>query len=193
MDINDGLIRQWEPKVQKMASNTYILGMDREDLAQELRLAVVKAAQGFEEDRGVLFHTYLHTAMTNTIRTLLSKSRKLILFTTSLDDVSSDFNTMPVQSYEILKALADSSDFTVDVEFKEFLEGCFLDEQEQAFVTLRLEGLTMEEITEDLGESAYKLRQTVREKVLQGVLHEETSSVWGADSQTEVDNDGRTV
>ena len=193
MDINDGLIRQWEPKVQKMASNTYILGMDREDLAQELRLAVVKAAQGFEEDRGVLFHTYLHTAMTNTIRTLLSKSRKLIPFTTSLDDVSSDFNTMPVQSYEILKALADSSDFTVDVEFKEFLEGCFLDEQEQAFVTLRLEGLTMEEITEDLGESAYKLRQTVREKVSQGVLHEETSSVWGADSQTEVDNDGRRV
>ena len=193
MDINDGLIRQWEPKVQKMASNTYILGMDREDLAQELRLAVVKAAQGFEEDRGVLFHTYLHTAMTNTIRTLLSKSRKLIPFTTSLDDVSSDFNTMPVQSYEILKALADSSDFTVDVEFKEFLEGCFLDEQEQAFIILRLEGLTMEEITEDLGESAYKLRQTVREKVSQGVLHEETSSVWGADSQTEVDNDGRTV
>ena len=131
--------------------------------------------------------------MTNTIRTLLSKSRKLIPFTTSLDDVSSDFNTMPVQSYEILKALADSSDFTVDVEFKEFLEGCFLDEQEQAFVTLRLEGLTMEEITEDLGESAYKLRQTVREKVSQEVLHEETSSVWGADSQTEVDNDGRTV
>ena len=55
MDINDGLIRQWEPKVQKMASNTYILGMDREDLAQELRLAVVKAAQGFEEDRGYCF------------------------------------------------------------------------------------------------------------------------------------------
>lgn len=193
MDINDGLIRQWEPKVQKMASNTYILGMDREDLAQELRLAVVKAAHGFEEDRGVLFHTYLHTAMTNTIRTLLSKARKLVPFTTSLDDVSSDFSTMPVQSYEILEALADSSDFTVDVEFKEFLDNCFLDEQEQAFITLRLEGLTMEEITEDLGESAYKLRQTVREKVSQGVLHEETASVWGDDSQTEVDNDGRTV
>ena len=167
--------------------------MDREELAQELRLAVVKAAQGFEEDRGVLFHTYLHTAMTNTIRTLLSKARKLVPFTTSLDDVSSDFSTMPVQSYEILEALADSSDFTVDVEFKEFLTNCFLDEQEQAFITLRLEGLTMEEITEDLGESAYKLRQTVREKVSQRVLNEETASVWGADSQTEVDNDGRTV
>ena len=193
MDINDALISQWEPKVQKMASNTYILGMDREDLAQELRLAVVKAAQGFEEDRGVLFHTYLHTAMTNTIRTLLSKARKLVPFTTSLDDVSSEFSTMPVLSYEILEALADSSDFTVDVEFKEFLDNCFLDEQEQAFIVLRLEGLTMEEITEDLGESAYKLRQTFREKVSQGVLNEETASVWGDDSQTEVDNDGRTV
>ena len=58
MDINDDLIHQWEPKVQKMVSNTFIVGMDREDLAQELRLAIVKAAQGFEEDRGVLFHTY---------------------------------------------------------------------------------------------------------------------------------------
>ena len=193
MDINDDLIRQWEPKVQKMASNTYILGMDREDLAQELRLAVVKAAQGFEEDRGVLFHTYLHTAMTNTIRTLLSKARKLVPFTTSLDDVSSDFSTMPVQSYEILEALADSSDFTVDVEFKEFIGNCFLDEQEEAFITLRLEGLTMEEITDDLGESSYKLRQTVREKLLRGVLHEETESAWGDGSEKEVDSDGRRV
>ena len=113
----------------------------------------------------------------------------MVPFTTSLDDVSSDFSTMPVQSYEILEALADGSDFTVDVEFKEFLTNCFLDEQEQAFITLRLEGLTMEEITEDLGESAYKLRQTVRDKVSQGVLNEETASVWGDDSQTEVDRD----
>ena len=88
MEINDALIQQWEPKVQKMTANTYIAGLDREDLAQELRLAIVKAAQGFEEDRGVLFHTYLHTAMTNTIRTLLSKSRKLLPITNSLDDIN---------------------------------------------------------------------------------------------------------
>ena len=193
MDINDDLIRQWEPKVQKMASNTYILGLDREDLAQELRLAVVKAARGFEEDRGVLFHTYLHTAMTNTIRTLLSKARKLVPLTTSLDDVSSDFSSMPTQSYKILEALTDPSDFTVDVEFKEFIGNCFLDEQEEAFITLRLEGLTMEEITDDLGESSYKLRQTVREKLLRGVLHEETEPAWGDGSEKEVDSDGRRV
>jgi RNA polymerase sigma factor (sigma-70 family) len=192
MQINDELIKQWEPKVQKMASSVYILGLDREDLAQELRLAVVKAAQGFEEDRGVVFHTYLHTAMTNTIRTLLSKGRKLVPVTTSLDDIFSDFSDMPLQSYEILEALTDPSDFTVDVEFKEFITTCLLDTQEQGFITLRLEGLTMEEITEDLGESSYKLRQTVREKLLRGV-HENTSSVWGDDSQQEVDRDGRRV
>jgi len=183
MDINDDLIRQWEPKVQKMTSNTYILGLDREDLAQELRLAVVKAAQGFEEDRGVLFHTYLHTAMTNTIRTLLSKARKLVPMTTSLDNVISELSTMPIQSYKILEALTDPSNFTVDVEFKEFIGNCSLDEQEQAFITLRLEGLTMEEITDDLGESSYKLRQTTREKLLRGVLNEETISLWGNDSE----------
>jgi RNA polymerase sigma factor (sigma-70 family) len=193
MQINDELIKQWEPKVQKMASSVYILGLDREDLAQELRLAVVKAAQGFEEDRGVVFHTYLHTAMTNTIRTLLSKGRKLVPVTTSLDDIFSDFSDMPLQSYEILEALTDPSDFTVDVEFKEFITTCLLDTQEQGFITLRLEGLTMEEITEDLGESAYKLRQTVREKLLRGVMHEKTISVWGDDSQQEVDRDGRRV
>ena len=188
MDINDDLIRQWEPKVQKMTSNTYILGLDREDLAQELRLAVVKAAQGFEEDRGVLFHTYLHTAMTNTIRTLLSKSRKLIPVTTSLDAVSSDFSTMPLQSYEILAALTDPSDFTIDVEFKDFIEACGLDAVETAFITLRLEGLTMEEITEDLGEPAYKVRQSVRAKLFQGVVNETQNAAWGDDTEIGVDN-----
>ena len=99
MEINDALIQQWEPKVQKMTANTYILGLDREDLAQELRIAIVKAAQGFEEDRGVLFHTYLHTAMTNTIRTLLSKSQKRTflgnsqyVYEESLDDMHLDFS-----------------------------------------------------------------------------------------------------
>jgi RNA polymerase sigma factor (sigma-70 family) len=193
MEINDALIQQWEPKVQKMTANTYILGLDREDLAQELRIAIVKAAQGFEEDRGVLFHTYLHTAMTNTIRTLLSKSQKRTflgnsqyVYEESLDDMHLDFSSLPMQSKKILEALTDPKDFTIDVEFQEILQECGLDSQEQAFITLRLEGLTMEEITEDLEEPAYKLRQTVREKLLGGPLNEEKSSTWGFDSE-EVD------
>tara|TARA_Y100001951_G_C11213585_1_gene224445 strand:+ start:57 stop:638 length:582 start_codon:yes stop_codon:yes gene_type:complete len=193
MDINDELIQQWEPKVQRMASNAYIVGLDREDLTQELRLAIVKAAKGFEEDRGVLFHTYLHTAMTNTIRTLITKSQKLNPPTASLDDVESVFSTMPMQSTEILEALTYDVDFTTDVEFKEFLQECELDDLEYAFITLRLEGLTMEEITEDLGEPAYKIRQTVREKLTRGALNEEKNSTWGDDSETGVDKDAGRV
>ena len=76
MNIDNDLISQWEPKVQRMLSNTFVVGWDREDLAQELRIAIVKAAQGFQEDRGVLFHTYLHTAMVNTIRTLIARGKR---------------------------------------------------------------------------------------------------------------------
>ena len=56
-----------------------------------------------------------------------------------------------------------------EVEFQELLEEADLSSIETQFIKLRLEGLTMEEITEDLNESAYKIRQVVREK-LQGVL-----------------------
>ena len=42
-----------------------------------------------------------------------------------------------------------------------------LSEKEQLFLQLKLEGLTMEEITEDLGESAYKVRQSLRDKLHQ--------------------------
>ena len=76
MDINDELIEQWEPKINKMLQNTFVIGLDREDIAQELRIAIVKAAQGYNEDKGVLFHTYLHTAMVNTIRTLIYKAER---------------------------------------------------------------------------------------------------------------------
>ena len=193
MEINDALIQQWEPKVQKMTANTYILGLDRDDLAQELRLAIVKAAQGFEEDRVVLFHTYLHTAMTNTIRTLLSKSQKRTflgnsqyVYEESLDDMHLDFSTLPMQSKKILEALTDPKDFTIDVEFQEIFQECGLDAHEQAFITLRLEGLTMEEITEDLDEPSYKLRQTVREKLLGRLLNEEEHPTWRFDAE-EVD------
>ena len=50
MEINDDLIRQWEPKVQKMASKTSIVGMEQEDIAQELRLVICKAAKKYSPD-----------------------------------------------------------------------------------------------------------------------------------------------
>jgi len=189
MNIDEELMNQWEPKVQKIASNTFVVGLDREDIAQELRIALIKAAQGFEEDRGVLFHTYLHTAMINTVRTLIAKAQRRVP-SESLDSSYITAESGEIrQSSELLRALADPGKFTEDVEFDELLAESDLSPLERQFIDLRLEGLTMEEITEDLDESAYKIRQVVRLK-LQGVLaygEEETSSRW-VDSEKTVDN-----
>ena len=194
MDIDEELMNQWEPKVQKIASNTFVVGLDREDIAQELRIALIKAAQGFEEDRGVLFHTYLHTAMINTVRTLIAKAQRRVP-SESLDSTYVTAESGEVQqSSELLRALADPGEFTEDVEFDELLAESDLSPLERQFIDLRLEGLTMEEITEDLEESAYKIRQAVRLK-LQGVLgygEEETSPRW-IDSEKTVDNWPRRV
>ena len=34
IEINDDLIKQWEPKIQKLLANTYVYGLDKEDLEQ---------------------------------------------------------------------------------------------------------------------------------------------------------------
>ena len=175
MIIDEQLMEQWEPKVQKIVSNSYVVGLARDDIAQELRIALIKAARGFEEDRGILFHTYLHTAMINTVRSLISKAQRQLL-TESFDRTyETEAGEALPQTSEIQLALADIDEFTHDVEVEELLVGSNLTPEEAQFVALRLEGLTMEEITEDLQESAYKLRQGVREK-LQGVLYGEAEA-----------------
>ena len=103
MDINDALIEQWEPKIHKLLANTFVVGMDKDDIAQELRIAIIKAAKGFDEDRGVIFHTYLHTAMVNTLRTLISKGQRYSI-DLSLETTITDSELTP--SF-ILKALED--------------------------------------------------------------------------------------
>ena len=65
---------------------------------------------------------------------------------------------------EISKALQDPIDYEAVVEVNDLLSSNSLKPNEQLFIQLRLEGLTMEEITEDLGESAYKVRQLLRDK-----------------------------
>ena len=160
MQIDDDLILQWEPKIQKMLSGIFVVGMDRDDVAQELRIAIIKAARAYDEDRGVIFHTYLHTTLVNTIRTLISKAQRQ-LDTRSLDFTRDDSEFIPA---EIANALIDPNDYIGQVETSEWLDSSALDEKERFFLKLKLEGLTMEEITEDLGESAYKVRQSLREK-----------------------------
>jgi len=160
MKINNDLIIQWEPKIQKMLSGVFVVGMERDDIAQELRIAILKAAKAYDEDRGVIFHTYLHTTMVNTIRTLISKAKRQ-LFTRSLDFTRDGSETTPT---EIANALIDQHDYVGQVETTDWLNSAILETNEKLFLQLKLEGLTMEEITEDLGESAYKVRQSLRNK-----------------------------
>ena len=160
MEINDDLITQWEPKIQKMVSNVFVIGMDRDDIAQELRISLVKSAKAYDTNRGVSFHTYLHTAMVNTLRTLISKAQKQPEVR-SLDTSYEGTTTVPL---EILNALIDPADYEQMVETNSLIESNLLSTNEKLFLKLKLEGLTMEEITEDLGESAYKVRQSLRDK-----------------------------
>ena len=159
IEINDDLIKQWEPKIHRLLQNTFVIGMDHGDLEQELRIAIIKAARGFNEDKGVLFHTYLHTAMVNTLRTLISKAQRQVI-SDSLDQIT-DAEVIPTKILNLLQAADDKERF----EIADVLNQYDLTLKEQRFVFLRLEGLTMEEISHELEDSAYRIRQSLQNKI----------------------------
>jgi len=161
MEINNELVAQWEPKIQKMSSNSYVVGLDKEDLAQELRIALVKAARAYDDSKGAIFHTYLHTSLVNTIRTLITKAQRKPI-ARSIDVTFDGNNTIPK---EIAAAMVEPKNYTEEVEANIWIHAQGLSDKEKLFLELKLEGLTMEEITEDLGESAYKVRQSLRDKL----------------------------
>ena len=163
MEINNELVAQWEPKIQKMSSNSYVVGLDKEDLAQELRIALVKAARAYDDSKGAIFHTYLHTSLVNTIRTLITKAQRKPI-ARSIDLTFEGSNAIPK---EIAAAMVEPKNYTEEVEADIWINSQGLSEKEKLFLQLKLEGLTMEEITEDLGESAYKVRQSLRDKLHQ--------------------------
>ena len=186
MELTNELLEQWEPKIHRILQNTFILGMDREDVAQELRIAIIKAARHFDEGKGVSFHTYLHTVMLNTIRTFIAKAQKNKHITEaySIDGTYDNFDDNPrgFKSNAIARSLedTDASEFTTDVELKDVLERASLSSKEQDFLELRMDGLTMDQISTHLDDSAYKIR-TALQKKLQNVLkgdskYEETFS-----------------
>ena len=162
IEIDNALISQWEPKIQRLLANTFVRGLDKEDLEQELRIAIIKAAKGFNSDKGVIFHTYLHTSMVNTLRTLISKAQRTIV-TMSLDNMLDDEDNgtskgeFPLSVSKALQVFMEDEHYNLD--FSQFTEG------EQKFLELRLEGFTMEEISKLLGESSYKLRQAIQQRV----------------------------
>ena len=161
IEINNELILQWEPKIQRLLTNTFVRGLDREDLEQELRIAIVKAAKGFNSDKGVIYHTYLHTSMINTLRTLISKAQRTIS-TLSLDEAIANEDRvirseLPLAMSKALQVFMEDESY--DIDFNQFTK------EEQQFLELRLEGFTMEEISQEIGESSYKLRNTIQQKV----------------------------
>ena len=146
MEINNELITQWEPKIQKMVSGIFVVGMERDAIDQELRIGIMKAAKAYDESRGILFHTYLHTALVNTIRTLISKAQRQPEVR-SLDTTIDDITFVPL---EVANALVDPHEYEQEVDTNELVEAQNLDIKERLFLQLKLAGLTMEEITEDL-------------------------------------------
>lgn len=177
MDINNELLEKWEPKVQKFLQTTFVNGMDRDDIAQELRIAIIKAAAHYDDSKGVIFHTYLHTVMVNTLRTLISKAQKTknVNITYSIDGMDVNDNPQGFLPNEIANSLADESavEFVNDIELMDIITRSGLSAQELYFLELRLEGMTMEFISERLDDSAYKMRNAIQKKIQAFILTRE--------------------
>jgi|TARA_R100000808_G_scaffold3763_1_gene12910 RNA polymerase sigma factor (sigma-70 family) len=169
LEINEELLEKWEPKVQKFLQTTFVNGMDRDDIAQELRIAIVKAASHFDNSKGVVFHTYLHTVMVNTLRTLIAKAQKTknVNITYSIDGMDVDDNPQGFLPNEIANSLSDTTalEFINNVELMDIITRSDLTTSELQFLELRLEGMTMEYISERLEDSAYKIRNTIQKKI----------------------------
>ena len=178
MKIDNDLILQWEPKINKMLSNIYIQGYDRDDLAQELRLIVLKAAKLYKPNRNAIFHTYLHTAMVNRLKTLWMQASKK-LHGQSLDETTSDSdgeNSFKLSDF--IKQLDDNLD---EVEFVDYLESLKLDKGEKEFLLKKFQNHTMKDIEEKLKSisdtkivngqevvvnySIYKVKKSLRNKL----------------------------
>ena len=148
--------------MQKMASKTSIVGMEQEDIAQELRLVICKAAKKYSPDRNASFHTYLHTSMVNTIRTLITKAQARLkrqpVFIQIPDDGSN-------QTFEELAAVEDPGFNTVA--FVEELKQLNLTLTEQKYIEAKLNKYNNKEIYFKLGGiSPHKIRAQVKVKLL---------------------------
>ena len=168
IEINEDLIKQWEPKIHRMLATTSVRGYSREDLEQELRISILKAAKGFNEDKGVIFHTYLHTVIVNTIRTLISKAQKTKDFTEaySIEGLETLDEDNFISTKVIKSLIAPTSDeYVNEMELEDILDKAKLSEKEFLFIELRKDGLTMEQISEEIEDSAYKTRISIQRKI----------------------------
>tara|TARA_R110000850_G_scaffold276127_2_gene417111 strand:+ start:280 stop:783 length:504 start_codon:yes stop_codon:yes gene_type:complete len=155
MIINDALIEKWEPQVHKVARTMSVIDMDYDDIVQELRMGVMKAAKGYKEDSGVIFHTYLYKTLMNTASTLITRASKR----------HKAMPTVPMpDGYD--DKVVDEKDGAKDVEILDILDQLDLTCMEREFVYLRMDGYTMKELGEKLDvKGVYRLNKQIKQKV----------------------------
>lgn len=137
--ITDESIQKWEPKIQQIIYQRPILGMDKEDVAQELRIIVWKSLQKYQagHSSGANFHTYVHQAMVNRLITLRKRENGRYKVEIGLR-----------QSREALPLVTNSSSFSF------LVDQLHLTYREQSVLELLLEGYTAKEVAPKLGFSA---------------------------------------
>ncbi|HAI41565.1 MAG TPA: hypothetical protein DCM40_27360 [Maribacter sp.] len=167
MRINDDLIEKWEPKIYKMLQNAYIEGWEKEDLVQELRLTIIRAAKKYDSNRNASFHTYLHTAMVNTLRTLHTKSTKKV-DTVSMDRNNSSSN-LDGDEFTLKDKLPSTDNSIDELRLDHFLNSLGLENNEKEFLTMKYKNYTMEHIQDNLTDtSIYKVKKSLRNKYKEG-------------------------
>ena len=153
MIINNELIERWEPQVHKIARTMSIIGMDYDDIVQELRVGVMKAAKGYKEDSGVIFHTYLYKTLMNTASTLITRASK-------------KHRAMPTVPMPDGFDQKDGEGGAKDLEILDTLDNLDLSCMEREFIQLRMEGFSMKELGEKLGvKGVYRLNKQIKQKV----------------------------
>lgn len=174
------LLEQWEPKVHSMLRSVSIIGLDPEDIAQELRIAILKSARGYNPENTVAkFHTYLHVSMLNVIRSLIAKAQKRVS-TVSLDQhmegyAGNSSNMFPRNSQSVsTKLLAALEDVSQAFAFEEvdvlsIIENSNLTPQELDFLELRTQKFKLREITDRLGANSVRLRESIKKKLEVGL------------------------
>ena len=174
------LLEQWEPKVHSMLRSVSIIGLDPEDIAQELRIAILKSARGYNPENTVAkFHTYLHVSMLNVIRSLIAKAQKRVS-TVSLDQhmegyAGNSSNMFPRTSQSVsTKLLAALEDVSQAFAFEEvdvlsIIENSNLTPQELDFLELRTQKFKLREITDRLGANSVRLRESIKKKLEVGL------------------------
>tara|TARA_R110002020_G_scaffold388007_3_gene598722 strand:+ start:794 stop:1345 length:552 start_codon:yes stop_codon:yes gene_type:complete len=169
ISINNDLIKQWEPKIQGLVNKYYVNGLDKDDLIQELRMVLMRCANKYDSTKSTAsFHTYVHRGMINTLITLINKATKLPEVV-SFDKTFITASENDQSPNELQKALEDPSaeDFSNLLLLDDILsqDNEIFSDKEKVFISSRVDGLTMEEISEDLGESSYRVRQNLKEKL----------------------------